>query len=221
MPGSGGPRRFPRWAIGSASSPALPWPPASPAEAVRPASEFWCLWSVEYLPGLVFGIVGGVLADRWNRKITMLVADLGRASAGCRLGLRRQLPRAFRSDLRHRALSMVRQPAREAVVPHLIPGTPPPRRQRSVFAQQLRNGPDRLGDLCGIERDRVAAAPLRHIWPVDRRRLRIRRRHLPVVRPDRLVHPRYPRSSYPSPVAPEESSTSGHRCGTSVRGSGL
>ncbi|MGH9195587.1 MAG: hypothetical protein ACRD1T_07600, partial [Acidimicrobiia bacterium] len=31
------------------------------------------------LPGLVLGIVGGVLADRWNRKATMIVADVGRA----------------------------------------------------------------------------------------------------------------------------------------------
>lgn len=31
------------------------------------------------LPVLLFGLVGGVLADRWNRRQTMIIADLGRA----------------------------------------------------------------------------------------------------------------------------------------------
>lgn len=73
------------------------------------------------LPGLVFGIVGGVLADRWNRKATMIVSDVGRAVlAGGFLfvdNFRDLFILTFVTEL----LSMVRQPAREAVVPSLIP----------------------------------------------------------------------------------------------------
>jgi dTMP kinase len=73
------------------------------------------------LPGLVFGIVGGVLADRWNRKVTMLVADLGRALLAAGLIFVDNYRELFVLTFLTELLSMVRQPAREAVVPRLIP----------------------------------------------------------------------------------------------------
>ena len=73
------------------------------------------------LPGLVFGIVGGVLADRWNRKITMLVADVGRALLALGLVFVDNYRELFILTFVTELLSMARQPAREAVVPHLIP----------------------------------------------------------------------------------------------------
>ena len=73
------------------------------------------------LPGLVFGIVGGVLADRWNRKITMLVSDFGRAGLAVGLVFVDNYRELFLLTFFTELLSMVRQPAREAVVPHLIP----------------------------------------------------------------------------------------------------
>ena len=73
------------------------------------------------LPGLVFGIVGGVLADRWNRKVTMLVADVGRALLAAGLVFVDNYRELFLLTFFTELLSMVRQPAREAVVPHLIP----------------------------------------------------------------------------------------------------
>ena len=73
------------------------------------------------LPGLVFGIVGGVLADRWNRKITMLVADVGRAALAVGFVFVDNYRQLFILTFVTELLSMVRQPAREAVVPHLIP----------------------------------------------------------------------------------------------------
>ncbi|MGH8924956.1 MAG: MFS transporter [Acidimicrobiia bacterium] len=73
------------------------------------------------LPALALGFVGGVLADRWSRKATMLVSDLGRAVlAGGFLfvdNFRQLFVLTFVTEL----LSMVRQPAREAVVPSMIP----------------------------------------------------------------------------------------------------
>jgi dTMP kinase len=73
------------------------------------------------LPGLVFGIVGGVLADRWNRKITMIVADVGRAALALGLVFVDNYSQLFAVTFATELLSMVRQPAREAVVPSLIP----------------------------------------------------------------------------------------------------
>jgi dTMP kinase len=73
------------------------------------------------LPGLVLGIVGGVLADRWNRKATMIVADLGRAVLAGGLLFVDNFRDLFILTFLTELLSMVRQPAREAVVPRLIP----------------------------------------------------------------------------------------------------
>lgn len=73
------------------------------------------------LPGLFFGIVGGVIADRWNRKATMLVADVGRAFLAGGLLFVNNYRELFILTFFAELLSMVRQPAREAVVPHLIP----------------------------------------------------------------------------------------------------
>ena len=73
------------------------------------------------LPALALGFVGGVLADRWSRKATMLLSDFGRAVlAGGFLfvdNFRQLFVLTFVTEL----LSMVRQPAREAVVPNMIP----------------------------------------------------------------------------------------------------
>jgi dTMP kinase len=73
------------------------------------------------LPGLFFGIVGGVIADRWNRKATMLVADVGRAFLAAGLVFVDNYRELFILTFFTELLSMVRQPAREAVVPRLIP----------------------------------------------------------------------------------------------------
>lgn len=73
------------------------------------------------LPGLVLGFVGGVLADRWNRKATMIVADVGRAVLAGGLVFVSNFRDLFILTFLTELLTMVRQPAREAVVPRLIP----------------------------------------------------------------------------------------------------
>lgn len=72
------------------------------------------------LPGLVIGILGGVVADRWNRKRTMVVADFGRAVLVGSLVLVGNFRDLFLLSFAIEVLSLVRQPAREAVVPRLI-----------------------------------------------------------------------------------------------------
>ena len=73
------------------------------------------------LPGLLIGVVGGVLADRWDRKKTMIVADFGRAVLVASLILVTNFRQLFALTFVIEVLSLLRQPAREAVVPTLIP----------------------------------------------------------------------------------------------------
>jgi dTMP kinase len=73
------------------------------------------------LPGLLFGVIGGVLADRWDRKRTMVVADFGRATLVLLLVFVGNFRDLFVLTFFIEVLSLVRQPARESVVPHLIP----------------------------------------------------------------------------------------------------
>ncbi len=73
------------------------------------------------LPGLLIGVVGGVLADRWDRKKTMVVADFGRAVLVAALILVTNFRQLFALTFLIEVLSLLRQPAREAVVPTLVP----------------------------------------------------------------------------------------------------
>lgn len=72
------------------------------------------------LPGMIIGVVGGVLADRWDRKKTMIVADLGRAVLVAVLVFVGNFRDLFIITFAIEVLSLVRQPAREAVVPTLV-----------------------------------------------------------------------------------------------------
>lgn len=72
------------------------------------------------LPGLIIGIVGGVLADRWDRKKTMVIADFGRAILVGILVFVGNFRDLFVLTFAIEVLSLLRQPAREAVVPLLI-----------------------------------------------------------------------------------------------------
>lgn len=73
-----------------------------------------------FLPGMLAGMVGGVVADRWNRKTTMVVADFGRAVLVGTLLFVSNLSQLFLVIVLVEFLGLFRQPAREAVVPTLI-----------------------------------------------------------------------------------------------------
>ena len=73
-----------------------------------------------FLPGMVAGMLGGVVADRWNRKVTMVVSDFGRAVLVCSLLFVSTLSQLFLIIVLVELLGLFRQPAREAVVPTLI-----------------------------------------------------------------------------------------------------
>jgi len=73
-----------------------------------------------FLPGMVAGMLGGVVADRWNRKVTMVVSDFGRAVLVGSLLFVSTLSQLFLIIVLVELLGLFRQPAREAVVPTLI-----------------------------------------------------------------------------------------------------
>ncbi|MGA7270343.1 MAG: MFS transporter [Acidimicrobiia bacterium] len=72
------------------------------------------------LPGLFFGFVGGLIADRWSRKTTMIVADFGRAALAVVLLFVSNYTELFVVTFVTEIFSLIRQPAREAVVPTLV-----------------------------------------------------------------------------------------------------
>ncbi len=73
------------------------------------------------LPGVIIGVIGGVLADRWDRKRSMVVADFGRAALVLVLVFVGNFRDLFLITFAIEVLSLLRQPAREAVVPQLVP----------------------------------------------------------------------------------------------------
>ena len=73
------------------------------------------------VPGFFFGPVAGVLVDRWDRKRTMVVCDVGRAAVMVALPFVDTLLGLFLASLVLEALTMLWGPAKEASVPHVVP----------------------------------------------------------------------------------------------------
>jgi dTMP kinase len=72
------------------------------------------------LPGLFFAAVGGVVADRVNRKYAMVVVEIGRAALVFSLAFARSIEFLVLVNLGMEALTLVFQPARESSVPNLV-----------------------------------------------------------------------------------------------------
>ena len=83
------------------------------------------------LPGLFFAAVGGVIADRVNRKYAMVVVELGRAGLVFSLVFARSITYLVLVNLAMEGLTLVFQPARESSVPNLV------RRNELVQANSL------------------------------------------------------------------------------------
>ncbi len=72
------------------------------------------------LPGLFFAAVGGVVADRLNRKYVMLVTEFGRGALVLSLAFAQSIEFLVIVSLLLEALTLVFQPAKEATVPTLV-----------------------------------------------------------------------------------------------------
>jgi dTMP kinase len=72
------------------------------------------------LPGLFFVAVGGVLADRFNRKVTMIVSDVGRGVFVLSLAFVGDLVQLFVISLILELFTLLWQPSKEASVPNFV-----------------------------------------------------------------------------------------------------
>jgi dTMP kinase len=72
------------------------------------------------LPGLFFAAVGGVIADRLNRKAVMITVEFGRAFLVLSLAFVTSITSLILVNLALEALTLVFQPAKEATVPTLV-----------------------------------------------------------------------------------------------------
>jgi dTMP kinase len=72
------------------------------------------------VPGLFFAAIGGIVADRLNRKHAMIVAELGRAALVVSLAFTKSIQQLILVNLALEALTLVFQPAKEATVPTLV-----------------------------------------------------------------------------------------------------
>lgn len=72
------------------------------------------------LPGLFFAAIGGIVADRFNRKHVMLFAEIGRGGLVLSLAFATTITHLIVVNLMLEALTLVFQPAKEATVPRLV-----------------------------------------------------------------------------------------------------
>ncbi len=72
------------------------------------------------LPGLFFAAIGGVVADRLNRKYVMLFTEFGRGALVLSLAFAQSIRYLVVVSLLLEALTLVFQPAKEATVPTLV-----------------------------------------------------------------------------------------------------
>ena len=75
------------------------------------------------LPGFVAGPIGGVLADRWDRKKTMVIADIARAGIIFSLPFVPNLFYLLFASVLLESLTLVWGPAKDASLPHFVPAS--------------------------------------------------------------------------------------------------
>lgn len=83
------------------------------------------------LPVLLFGPVAGVYADRWDRKRTLVMTDLGRGLLMAVVPFSQDFLQLFVASFVIEVLSMLFAPAKEATLPNIVP------RERLVQANQM------------------------------------------------------------------------------------
>ena len=76
--------------------------------------------SARLVPGFFLASVGGLLADRLDRKKVMVVCDIGRGVVVGLLPFVHNLPMLFLANLVLEALTLLWSPAKEATVPNLV-----------------------------------------------------------------------------------------------------
>jgi dTMP kinase len=76
--------------------------------------------SARLVPGFFFGPIAGVFVDRWDRKRTMIVCDIGRGLVLATLPFVDTIPGLVLASLAMETLTLMWGPARDASVPNLV-----------------------------------------------------------------------------------------------------
>ncbi|MDH3754044.1 MAG: MFS transporter [Acidimicrobiia bacterium] len=77
--------------------------------------------SARIIPGLFFAPVAGMLVDRWNRKHILITCDLARAAIMLYLPFVDQVWQLVLASLALEAFTLLWSPAKESIVPDLVP----------------------------------------------------------------------------------------------------
>lgn len=87
----------------------------------RPEAAISLVMVARMVPGFLLGPVGGVIADRIDRKRLMVICDLGRAAVVATLPFATGLFELFLASLVLEVLTLLWTPAKDASVPNLVP----------------------------------------------------------------------------------------------------
>lgn len=87
----------------------------------RPEAAISLVMVARMAPGFVLAGVGGVIADRVDRKRLMVICDVGRAAVVAMLPFVTNLYELFAASLVLEVLSLLWAPAKDASVPNLVP----------------------------------------------------------------------------------------------------
>lgn len=90
------------------------------AADLRGASGVGIVMTARVIPGFVMGPLAGVIADRWDRKRTMVVADLIRAAIIFSLPLFPNLLYLLLASMALESLTLIWGPAKDASLPHFV-----------------------------------------------------------------------------------------------------
>ena len=86
-----------------------------------PEAAIGLVMAARLVPGIFFGQVAGVLADRWDRRRLMVVCDLARAAILLFIPLVNSVWQLVLASLALEAFTLLWIPAKEASVPNLLP----------------------------------------------------------------------------------------------------
>lgn len=90
------------------------------ADVIAGSQGIIVVLAARVIPGLVGGAIGGVLADRINRKLLIFTADMGRGILVLALAFADNLVELFVVSVVLEMLTLLGQPARAAVLPELV-----------------------------------------------------------------------------------------------------
>ena len=87
----------------------------------RPEAAISLVMVARMVPGFLLGPLGGVIADRIDRKRLMVICDLGRAAVVAVLPFATNVAQLFLASLVLEILTLLWTPAKDASVPNLVP----------------------------------------------------------------------------------------------------